>query len=940
MNRNLLSTLLISGAIGLGAFTLSGKPVTPEGALARLTDSSHSAPGKVRNQLSKVRYIRSVDTEKGQPAIYLYNLSGKGGYLIAPADDRFMPLLGYSDAGDISEESLPEGLRWWLGEMVNEIMFATGSDEKSEGLYTPPSLGPAISPLVKSEWGQTSPYNLYTPVINDKQSPTGCVATALSQIMYYHQWPLNPKGEITYKDFSSPANTYSLTFDGMTFDWGIMKDIYEEGATDESAQAVSTLMKAVGYGTEMNYGATSSGTTDDCALTGMQTYFGYSSDGRLIHRESMMRNEWDTMIYTMLKGGMPVYYTGRDAVWLGSGGHAFVCDGYDGEGYFHFNWGWNGRYNGYFVTTCLVPAGAGTGGFINGYNYTQAIMVNLHPDNGEKYSIYDYVLGKDFALELGDANELTVSLETALPYEEYGLGISVSESGSEGNGTIFPLGTINDENNKWTVPAEMLNSLDKTNIYDLRLVWKKVGDESWKRVTPMSEGSLVFNAVPLGGYLSYHDDSWNFKVARMDQEPINVEITDVLINDEDFYISGSSNTISFIFKNLGNDYEFHATRCYAVDAEGEATLFFNTSLDVEPAGETVNKYGINNTVKFPEGEYTLVFINVNSLQIIPTDREYRMTVYDQSNVLQFDDGTFLYSVIPGYDAILTGTLSGGKAGGDIHIPSRVNHEGSSYIVGKMTPSLSSIIDKNQVTTLRIDLPITELPSSALSSCAHLTELYLPSTLRKFGKYACAYNKELIKIELPPMVDELGEYAFSGCSKLEHIDIPVVETIPSRCFYGMDALKEVNIPEGVKNISSSAFYFWEDLEKISLPSTLENIAEYVFSGFSSAGGVKEVSVNAMVPPAIQSNSFASSIYRTAALKVPKGGMDAYKADPNWSKFLQMEELPGPTGVEKTEGEIEGGEWFTIDGHRLHQRPGESGIYILVSKQGKRNKIIIR
>lgn len=867
-------------------------------------------------------------------------MANRPGYMILSADDKLPAMLGYSETGNLSDDDLPDGLQWWLNMIADEAQTVIDQidDDDAQDIYTPPSLGPAVEPLVKSTWGQTDPYNMFTPVIEENQSPTGCVATALTQVMNYHKWPTAPKGQITYSDTSKPANTYSMTFDGMTFDWDLITDSYDEQSSEESKIAVSNLMKAVGYGVKMTYGKSSSGATDANAIEAMKNFFGYSGDARMLRRESFTRDEWDSMLYSFLSAGLPLYYTGRDAVWLGSGGHAFVCDGYDGNGYFHYNWGWNGKYNGWFVTTCLVPAGAGTGGFINGYNYTQSIMSNLHPDNGKEYNLYDYVLGTGFSLST-TTNSVSASLTKGLAGDKFETGLSFTHADST-TPAVCILGNGINGKNSWNIPTDFLDGLDKSITYDLRLVWRPDSESEWTRVIPEASGLLVYNAAYMGGHLAWDNEKWNFTEAYVDQNPMNLMVSNVGINDSDYYLSGKENSFSFTLVNTGKDYEYHAARCYAVNTStGKEELFFNSSFEINP-GLTKNiKYTIKDTKTFDSGEYRLRFINVNTLQEIPTDKTYTMNVFTQDDVITFDDGTFTYSIVPGQSLILTGTLSGDKVGGDVTIPAVVTNGDQTYEVGNIQSSLSELLDKNTLTSLRIEYPITSLGTSELSSFKVLTELHLPETLREVGKYGCAYNYEMKKLTLPSRLDVISDYAFYGLNALEELKLPVIEVIPQRSFYNCKVLKEIIIPEGVKEIGESVFYGCDECISIVIPATMESIGKRAFTTYSKLP--MEVKVERVVPPTIDPDTFTSSTYKASTLMVPKGTMNLYMADPSWSKFNKIEEFV-LTGIDSiTEVDLTECLWFTVDGIRLPSAPSASGIYIRFDRMNnKTDKIILK
>lgn len=931
--KGLLPLLLIGGC----SFALSAKSLSPEEALSGIS-TNKSTPGIFRNHAVNAKFVKSINTVSGHSAMYLYDMANRPGYVILSADDRLPSILGYSETGNLSATDLPDGLQWWLDMMADEArkVLELIDEDESEGVYTPPSLGPAVEPILTSTWGQTEPYNLYTPVFDDKQSPTGCVATALTQIMNHYKWPLAPQGSITYNDGNKPANTYSITFDGMSFDWNLITDTYDEQSSDESKDAVSTLMKAVGYGVQMNYGKSSSGATDAHALEGMTKYFGYSSDARHLRRESFNRNDWDKLLYHFISAGNPIYYTGRDAVWVGSGGHAFVCDGYDGNGYFHFNWGWNGKYNGYFLTTCMVPEGAGTGGFINGYNYTQSIFANLYPDDGNQYDQFDFVEGKEFSISLSNLS-LSVNLVRGLnitnPFE---IGISIAPADSDMQ-NVIPLGEGHDGKNTLNLPTDIFDDLDNSISYDIQVVWRSDSESDWGKVIPISDGLMVYSAVYMGGHLSWNGSVWEFKEAYINQDPVNIMISNFVTNDEDYFFSGKENKIGITLSNQGDDYEYIAGRAYAVNtASGKEELFFNTSFEVGPS----QIRDLNLTMKpkeLPSGDYYLRFINVNTLQEIPCDKTYAMRVFDESDLTSFDDGVFTYLQIPGQDLILNGTVSGEPVGGDVVIPTDVIREDKSYKVGKILNTLNKLLDKNTLTTLRIDYPIRSLAKNELSSFKAMTELYLPESLQVINDYACAYNESLKKLNLPSGLDYIGNYAFYGIKALEELKLPQVDSIRTRSFYNANLLNELIIPEGVRFIDTSVFYNCDNLTSLELPSTIETIGQYAFISYD--GTPMTVKVYRETPPEIQTSTFSTSTAKVSTLVVPKGSKELYMADPNWKKFSNIEEFV-VLGIESfPDSADEEYIWFTPAGIKLPQAPTTPGIYIRLNKDSRISEKLI-
>lgn len=363
--------------------SVSARHLTPQEALGRLsTSEAKRLPAK----LSKApRLVFSAQAES-LDRVYVFGNSDNDGYLILSADDRTPALLGYSDSGSFDTSSLPDNMRWWLDEYARQIAYAAESGEEA-GDATVISR-PDVAPKLTTMWDQTEPYNDQTPSYYGLPCPTGCVATAMAQIMNWHKWPLKPTGQKTFKSYY--VGTLSIDFDKITFDWDKMLDRYSISSPKENVDAVATLMLACGYAAEMTYHSNSSGATGYNAVNGFFTHFGYNKSMSLECRQWYEIDEWDSLVYAELTENGPVYYEGNGD----GGGHAFVCDGYDGAtGLFHFNWGWSGSGNGYYRLSALNPTVQGTGGNSAGYNYTQDIVRGLRKSNEGADEPYTLTVG-------------------------------------------------------------------------------------------------------------------------------------------------------------------------------------------------------------------------------------------------------------------------------------------------------------------------------------------------------------------------------------------------------------------------------------------------------------------------------------------------------------------------------------------------------------------
>ena len=304
---------------------------------------------------------RHGNVAQSDAAYYVFNAQQDKGFVVVSGDDRTEAVLGYSDSGHFDADDMPESMRWWLGQYVEELealdagLLSLDEDAPTGDLPHRVSTSIVVAPLLKSQWGQDAPFYFQCPQVDSKYCVTGCVATAMAQIMYYHQWPSSTSKTIpSYTKNNTTYNSLSTT----TFNWSAMKDYYspdETSTTNTANAAVARLMNYCGHAAEMNYGTTSSGTHDYSDV--FVEYFRYSTKAQKLERVDYTYTQWVNFILTELEAKRPVLYGGKKQ----SGGHAFVCDGYDGKGYFHFNWGWYGSNDGYFLLTSLNPKGGGTG---------------------------------------------------------------------------------------------------------------------------------------------------------------------------------------------------------------------------------------------------------------------------------------------------------------------------------------------------------------------------------------------------------------------------------------------------------------------------------------------------------------------------------------------------------------------------------------------------
>jgi hypothetical protein len=347
-----------------------------------------------RSSAMKLAYTQQSATSTANNCFYVFNRGTADGYVIVSADDRAQSILGYTDSGSFDYASLPSNARWWFSEYQREIQYLIDHPNLKAKAATPKALSTSVAPLCKSLWNQNSPFNDNCPTYTEHGTgqtlhcASGCVATATSQVMYYHQWPVKGTGSCSYTSrqiYGSDTLVYDLSanFSESTYDWANMTDCYNSSSTTAQREAVAKLMSDVGIGLEMSYGPESSSDSGPIC-NALVSYFGYDPSLSIIWRDLYSCDEWEALIQKELNSKRPVIFGGSGS----NGGHQFFCDGYNTDDYYHFNWGWGGTSDGYYKTTALDPPALGIGGGSGGFNYFQDIIIQvMRPTPG--YRHYD-----------------------------------------------------------------------------------------------------------------------------------------------------------------------------------------------------------------------------------------------------------------------------------------------------------------------------------------------------------------------------------------------------------------------------------------------------------------------------------------------------------------------------------------------------------------------
>lgn len=373
-----------------------------------------------QQSVKRAKVLNRQQSTTSSRGYYVFPHDGNCGYTIVSGDDRMPEIVGYSTTDTYSEENMPDGMKHLMqayeamatalanGDAKAERCLAEKEALAADSTYRQPRVAPLLADVA---WGQSEPYNNLCPMYDDqRRTLNGCVPTAMAQLMMYYQYPQTLKSDIpAYQTSSYQLNMPSVAA-GERYDWDNMLPQYSGSAyTAEQANAVAKLMYHCGLSVEADYGPSS--TSALCTPNVLVKYWGYDPDViKFLYRKNFSLREWTAILDAELQASRPVYYSGFSTT---SGGHAFLCDGADGDGLYHINWGWSGWSNGYFDITVLNSDYSGTESATapaDGYNYSCNMIVGIMPDNG-----------------VADAPLIVTPLLTAIENEEVGCELLTTE---------------------------------------------------------------------------------------------------------------------------------------------------------------------------------------------------------------------------------------------------------------------------------------------------------------------------------------------------------------------------------------------------------------------------------------------------------------------------------------------------------------------------------
>ncbi|MEZ5106983.1 MAG: thiol protease/hemagglutinin PrtT [Draconibacterium sp.] len=362
--------------------TLTAKTVATNFYLARISESNQLKSQSISNQslaiyLAHEEFSNSESLKSAsEPLFYIFNIKEDGGFVIVSAEDRTTPVLGFSLKGEYkANENTPPAFNEWMENYKRQIISIKSNELKSSNVanadwemyLNSASLKSAasieeVSPMVTTTWSQNNYYNDLCPENSLGHAMTGCVATAMGQIMKFWDYPPSCTaipGYVDQPEYDQDSNPVPDTGYGTipavsptAYNWTSMPDVLNSATPGTKVDAVAKLLYHCGVAVQMDYGPYLSSSYVEDAVTAFRNYFDYSSTTKMVYKGNYSNTSWKNLLVNELNNGRPVLYRGDNGI----SGHAFVCDGYQGTDFFHFNWGWGGYLDNYFYLDDITPA--------------------------------------------------------------------------------------------------------------------------------------------------------------------------------------------------------------------------------------------------------------------------------------------------------------------------------------------------------------------------------------------------------------------------------------------------------------------------------------------------------------------------------------------------------------------------------------------------------
>lgn len=740
-----------------------------------------SVAGKTRP--TKIHTEQMPDKRTDTPPYYIF--SGDGGeFVIVAGDNRAYPILGYGENWD--KENIPDALSEMLTAYSEQIKQA--SDDAP--VMTLPTSETIEKVLTTAKWGQDEPYNNLTP----DDHPAGCVATAMATVMKHHNHPETGKG---FNSYEWGGQMLSCDFSSTTFDWENMRMSYNntDGYSETEANAVAQLLQACGVAVEMYYASSGSASTIHDAATALVDHFKYDGTCQYVSSNDFSDGGWKELIRSEIDANRPVIYSGKSS---SGSGHAFVCDGYNSDGLFHFNWGWSGSCDGFYALDAMKP-------LFTDYSLNAAMVINITP--AENDVTYPPLITANTGMGLSIDTE---NIETGVPFNAFVGGISSTGDIGEWNGQLAialtdSAGTI----------KEIIRAIDVKFTSLLELSTEFIGCTATSEEIPDSDMiSLVARSGTVGKWLPVRGTIVRPASCKARGNTVRRATVTWDIHPQSMAIT--------IDPECGNSSSEHPI--LSSPLSWTATIPENTaSLYYAIDGKEVTA---------DNGSYSIASVN----------HDHTITIHAYNSEELIDNHT-VNAATAGSLPELIDSLDAGRISG-LTVTGTIDVRDFDFMREHMT-SLSAIDMSNAKITARLSNHALHIPYNAFDGCRRLKSITLPTTLVGIHDYAFRHTS-LTTIDMPASVKKIGDGAFYSAESLTYVTArnPEPAGITSRVFFGTKRNSGIlYVPTGSYSKYKSATFwnlFGQIIEDPSLSGTDETMRDISRPVIVRSGNVLTIS----------------------------------------------------------------------------------------------------
>ena len=784
--RQLYYRLTIVAALAVLAMQASAADVdaaTAQSLASKFMQTSVRGKLMSRGATLQLAHVEKSSQDASVADFYVFNTSDGAAYVIVAGDDRAEQILGYGN-GRIDMATIPGNVRWWLDGYKRQMEYLRTLKEdgpsKPRQPRAPSRIAP-VEPLLTSLWSQVEPYCLQCPKYQGEYCATGCIATAMAQVINYWKYPAELPALPSFV-----TNTLGMTvpaLPGGRIDWDNMLDVYNyANYTPAQADAVAMLMRYCGQACRMDYSPEGSGAWEDDQLSALKS-FGYNPGAQMFSRDETPDDQWEALLQQDLNEGRPVLYTGTDY----GGGHAFVLDGFDGTNKYHVNWGWGGGYDGYFTLDAMGVSNSYTS---FNYCYYQKMLIGVYPIEGAaQMEAYDFEADGIYYYERGD--EVTVTLKNH-QYDCYSGDVTIPSTVTH-NGKTYRVTVIGDE---------AFMNCDKVTSVTVPSSVTTIGRNAFRNCQALKRVYLAPSVKSI--------DRGAFNNCSALE---TVEIDDV------------ASWVSIDFENYSSNPLYYARHFVVGGQEVKDLVIPGTVKRVSNAFMYVSCL---NSVTIEQGveeidDMAFLYATIKSVSI-------------PGSVRRVGESAFL-----GCYALVTLTLGEGVQMIDGYAFCECENLKSVTLPGSLkTLGLAAFAYCARLEEVTMGEGVELIDEAAFYSCAALKSVNIPASVRKIGYAAFAFCPSLQEVTFAADGHvEIDGYAFYGCTSLQRVALPSGLTdISEGAFSGCTSLAEVALGAATTTIGEAAFFSCTSLGQIAIPASVTAIGP---SAFAACSGMTRVDI---------------------------------------------------------------------------------------------------